>query len=156
MYIFCTLPIIWLICGTLGYLLCMKQRSTCVPKIKVVGQMVRLWECWQTHSSDSMTSTADAGGKNIVFRVYIRVHKSIFSIFSLISFSHNWQGSTVRDALRKLPKVKARCMMLRIVQGIPCHLPIPGPILSLSHHIISLSTIDSLYFAASLQLITDV
>ena len=36
--------------------------------IKVVGQTVWPWECWQTHThthgSDSMTSTTDAGGNN--------------------------------------------------------------------------------------------
>ncbi len=39
------------------------SRPTPKPKFKVMGQTVWLWECGHTHSFDSVTSTADAGGK---------------------------------------------------------------------------------------------
>ncbi len=42
-------------------------RSTPIAKIKVIGQTVRQGECWHTHGSDSITPTADGGGKNKIF-----------------------------------------------------------------------------------------
>ncbi len=69
-----------------------------VPKIMFIHQTVQLWECWKTDrhtdahkdGTDSITLTADAGGKNRSMKSQISQFTQYYHIYFLDFRTENW------------------------------------------------------------------